>query len=101
MNTNITTAARRISRTVNDTPAAITKAFDTNGHEVDAHSTGLTYVNANDEPTHAVKFAGRRGRTPLTWREAQDHLDAAKLYPGDANSQTMHILDAAAARADR
>lgn len=76
--TGIATAARRIARTVNATPKEVTVAFDADGRQVDAHSTGLWYADPSQAPQYAVKLPGcKNARDRLTGRQAQDLLDAA------------------------
>lgn len=65
MDTDITTAARRIARDINTTPDTVTRYFDAQGY-AQGHHEGA-----------ALLLTGRKGGVRMTEREAQDHLDAA------------------------
>lgn len=85
LNTPITTAARRITRRVNDAPREVALAFDLEGNVVDSHPSDMWYANPAEAPVSAVRINGMwnahdlKGRhVRLTYRVAQDHLDAYK-----------------------
>ncbi|WP_261809562.1 hypothetical protein [Levilactobacillus humaensis] len=74
-NTEITTAARRIAREVNDTPKEYTTMFDKDGHSLGTHPTGMWYVNGHHEPEGTIySVVGHRG-SHMTYRQAQDMID--------------------------
>jgi hypothetical protein len=94
--TEITTAARRIARESNSRPAEVTSAYDTDGRHVDAWSTGM-YHTGNTAPACAVILHGTRSQVTdrrLTWREAQDLLDAAAYavsHPDEDNAAADYL----------
>lgn len=73
--TAITTAARRLARESNTRPAEVTTAYGADGNPVKAWSSGM-YHTGGTAPACAVTLAGTK-RDHLTYRRAQDLLDAA------------------------
>jgi len=76
LNTEITSAARRITTHINGTPSKYTILYDDSGYLVLSHPTGMRYINPVAEPTHAVRLSGRLGLRLSNQREIQDLLDA-------------------------
>ena len=102
MNT-ITTAARRIARDVNATAPAVRAYYDADGQVVTTHAAGMWFADAEtrDRETAGavVALTGRKGRAPLTQREAQDHLDAAAaVAAGTVETVEDYLADLRAAR---
>lgn len=76
MNTEITTAARRITRTLNSTGDQLRVYFDETGQTLREESSS-TWVTDRPEGT-MLHLNGRRGSRHgrMTEREAQDWIDA-------------------------
>ena len=99
--TAITTAARRIARDANATPATVTRYYAADGRAV--HHT----------IPHVLKLAGRRGTSAampgggrMTTREAQDRLDAAAYagpddFAGERAGYYLRALESAREMAAR
>ena len=104
LNTLITTAARRITREVNSTVPETRIWFDAEGHVVDTTPADMWYIDPADAPVAVLTLRGQR-RTPerMTYREAQDLLDAAAAHPGDSAEQGyfLSLLADARERASR
>lgn len=101
MNTNtaITTAARRLARENNTRYPEITTGYDTDGHPVDAWSTGMTHIGKPPADI-AVTLRGTRN-CPMTYRAAQDHLDAAAhatAHPDELHAADDYLADLQFAR---
>lgn len=91
INTPITTAARRITRALNATPAEVTLSFDADGHQVDAHPTGMWYADPAEAPDYVVKSPGARNRPDkVTHRAIQDQLDAHAFAAAHTSPGSHH-----------
>lgn len=88
MQTNkVTTAARRITRHLNQTPRELRIHFDAQGVALHAQEAGLHY-REGEQPSileaAILALTGKRNaRYRMTERVAQDYLDAAAQYPGN------------------
>lgn len=74
----ITTAARRLARDINDTVPQTTVYYDGQGHGVGSRPSAMLHANPADVPEHVVQLRGRRGQVRLTQRQAQDLLDQGR-----------------------
>jgi pectin methylesterase-like acyl-CoA thioesterase len=100
-NTAITTAARRIARELNVRPKEITIGFDGTGHVTEAWPTGTWTPGQGDGA--AVIHRGTRTGDRMTYRAAQDLLDAAAwvdthpqdVGPTDPIGDFLDLLNAA------
>jgi hypothetical protein len=91
--TPITTAARRIAREVNATVRETKLWFDADGRVVDSTPADMWYINPADQaPTAVLTHPGlRRTSERLTYRAAQDLLDAIAAHPGDVDEQGWYL----------
>ena len=82
MSTQITTAARRIQRSISTTHETITRYYSIDGDLIDTHETGMMYTDAADAPTGwALQLTGGH----YTQRQIQDMLDGYAIWArGDA-----------------
>lgn len=88
LRTDITTAARRVAREVNAHPAVTRLNFDANGVIVYAHEAEA--LDVPREPDVRATACGLKGTLErMTWRQAQDLLDAgahaSRVVPDAAN----------------
>lgn len=81
LDTPITRPARRITRALNSSPAAVLHYFDAEGNELHGHDAGLVYINSEDFKArtegYVIAAIGARGalRGKYAYREVQDLLD--------------------------
>ncbi|MGC4151478.1 MAG: hypothetical protein QM628_00170 [Propionicimonas sp.] len=94
--TPITTAARRIARKANATAPTLAVEFDRQGHAVDVHPAGLRYA-PHAAPEGIVLTIHCNGGG-LTYRRAQDLLDAVDAHPGDRGMQDYYLQQLETAR---
>lgn len=85
-----TTAARRIAREVNATPADLRVAFDADGQVVDTHPAGMWYTDPADAPAYAVAYKGGAG---ITAAAVQFDLDAYAAVVASAHPVTHDLID--------
>lgn len=89
LHTPITTAARRITRKANATAPTLAVEFDRQGNPVDVHPADLRYApHAGPE---GVVLTIRCNGGGLTYRRAQDLLDAIDAHPGDHDMQGYYL----------
>lgn len=97
---NISTAARRIARTVNDTPTALTVRFDADGRTLSVDPAGMWPAKGPDD--YFLRLDGERGRNKLTQARAQMLVEAMTralaAHDGDAflarEDFYLHLRDA-------
>ncbi|MBO2705801.1 hypothetical protein [Lactiplantibacillus plantarum] len=75
MNHEITTAARRIAREINDTPKEYEVMFDKDGQSLGTKPAGMWYVNGHHAPEGTVyTLTGRKG-SHITYQGVQDVIN--------------------------
>ena len=98
-NTAITTAARKIATTTNARNSETKLHFDADGQLLDSHAKDMWYTTRQDWADQLAVSTIGAGRGHMTYREAQDLLDAAAT--DDAGYYLQQLADERNAEADR
>lgn len=74
--TSITTAARRIARDANTSSPLVKTWYDADGHPVEAAPADMWFTDPRPDLAGLVLCKGTRGEERMTYRAAQDLIDA-------------------------
>lgn len=92
--TPITTAARRITTHANTTTAHLKTAYATDGTAVRSWPADMAFTVVPPDVTAATVIQpGRQHKTPMTWRESQDLLDAATYAAQRSGTGHRDVLE--------
>lgn len=89
--TKITPAARRIARETNSTPRGIATRFDIEGQVLDRHPADMWYLPGNGPTGIAITTHGLAGWGHMTYRHAQDCIDAYNAHPDDPDDREFYL----------
>lgn len=87
----ITPAARRIARKTNDTPRSLKIRFDINGDVLDVHPVDMFYTPGNGPAGIAITTIGTGKNHHMTYRHAQDCIDAYNAHPDDPDMREFYL----------